>query len=761
MIKKILLITVLAVWHAQCATSFECLELPTIHYDYPNQGVDGSFYVEHPRGLKLSHKIVQGLEEQKELLQRPPYPGQPDSERIKDQERLKEINKELQKPIYTKRILSCSGGGSKGLISATVLAYLEEVINAPENQKQKDKILQQIGRDVSKDSWLYLSDIFDIGAGTSTGSVLTASYFYDGVKRYRAVDAARVYLHHSADIFGTKNALGSTSISSKYSHIPYQALLKAFTGNQVLNNPISNKRVYIYGVSGNQIICFKSYSCPQIVSPQNPYKLENTPLWQAVRASSAAPTFFDHEPITMNDGSTLPVTDGGTSLNCPAWVTVQKEIQRAQVEKERTDIEIFSFGTGNEQHQATETSIAVIHGFNVLLTATAISESRDLESCRIATQSENHPVTFCAHINPLLEMGMKLDSTDENFMAKALKCGIEATKGASFKAMVEQLGFVMPDESLEKAIIEKIHAIEINILRQESSRRQQLLKYLTRKLRAYDYNLFLRGKVSIIEGGNDPVVWEGTEFTTFLQKIKPLIQNDSQGDEIIDLLIRSQEKIKEIPPLTAEIWALMRNKDNLEIAKGYFKDHTKKFTQTKPPKSSDLSLRNGANTTLVAKASQDSSTHPLPEVVIKVETTTGTVRTTTTVSMQMPNSPPPEESDSTWDELTFEERSALNSTSTLMRFYDNYIKFLNELEATDTSSKHAPALTQIYLNAAIGNADFFSLDDLSHLQAVTKSLIDELNTTKGQLGFICQTRFNLLLTAIKEKIQAYIPIDGK
>lgn len=505
MIKKILFITVFTASLAYCSNTQECSTLPPIHQDNPSDGMKGSCYVE--RASQHETKIVE-LKAEKTFFEK--NPGTDDESKKFSQKKLSKIKKELSASFSTKRILSCSGGGSKGLISATTLAYLEELMNHSDNKPKRNEILKELGRENDPDQWLYLSDIFDVGAGTSTGSVLTACYFYNQAGRYRAVDAARVYMHHSADIFGTQNTLGSAQISSTYCHKPYEKLLKAFTGNQTVGSSIQKKRVYIYGVSKNEVICFRSYQHNE--KPYSLYRLDNTPLWQAVRASSAAPKFFDPEQIETCDGIRLIVTDGGTSVNSPAWVTLQNEQHSALERNENCDFELYSFGTGYEQYQTDEKTIvantAIVQAINVLLTSTAINESEALKSCRKATQCGNLSIKFFAHINPLLEAGMALDSKDAIFIEKAIKCAMSSTQGNSFKKIVEKLGFTMPDhDSIKDSLLNKIHAIQINILKADASSPQseQLLQYLARELKNYNYGLFLRGKVWIIEGVKDPV----------------------------------------------------------------------------------------------------------------------------------------------------------------------------------------------------------------------------------------------------------------
>jgi hypothetical protein len=79
------------------------------------------------------------------------------------------------------------------------------------------------------------------------------------------------------------------------------------------------------------------------------------PLWQLVRASTAAPTFFPPEVVTLDPGTsqekTFVFVDGGmTTYNNPAWMAVQMATASPYGINWRTGVDellVVSVGTGN------------------------------------------------------------------------------------------------------------------------------------------------------------------------------------------------------------------------------------------------------------------------------------------------------------------------------------------------------------------------------------------------------------------------------
>jgi len=207
-----------------------------------------------------------------------------------------------------KRILSLDGGGIRGVFSLQILARIEALFR--EEHKRDD---------------LVLADVFDLFAGTSTGAIIATclawgmpvrdieelylkcgpeifakEHWYRRWKaKYRAEPIAQVFAQRfSEDGEGRVPALlGSKRL---------RTLLLMVMGNASTGSP--------WPISNNPHACFNDPALPDCNL--------NIPLWQLVRASTAAPIYFPPQQIQMGDQSFLFVDGGMTPFNNPTLIAV-------------------------------------------------------------------------------------------------------------------------------------------------------------------------------------------------------------------------------------------------------------------------------------------------------------------------------------------------------------------------------------------------------------------------------------------------------
>ncbi len=198
-----------------------------------------------------------------------------------------------------KRILSLDGGGIRGMISLQILARIERVL-----------------RNATARPELRLSDWFDFIGGTSTGAITAACLslgmevrqieeFYQRSARdmfRRASLVERLWYRYEKDrlarklrqVLGAETRLGSARI---------QTLLLLMMRNATTGSswPISNNPRALF----------------------NDLTLEDCnlrlPLWQLVRASTAAPSYFPAERIQVGAQPFLFEDGGVTPFNNPAF----------------------------------------------------------------------------------------------------------------------------------------------------------------------------------------------------------------------------------------------------------------------------------------------------------------------------------------------------------------------------------------------------------------------------------------------------------
>ena len=217
------------------------------------------------------------------------------------------------------RLLSIDGGGLKGLIPAEALIAIET---------QLDTLT---GRS------LPLSDRFDLIGGTSTGAILAVGLSL-GLK---AAELRDFYLKFGKQIF-TKVFLPERFWHS-YPSGPLEERLKDVFGEDTTLGS-GKVRTNILVVAKNVTLGTTWFFTN---NPKGKYFANNRglPLWQIVRASSAAPTYFPPQKISVPDDAgrlqEYEFVDGGvSSYNNPSM----------QVFLEATDPEYqFGWPTGTSK----------------------------------------------------------------------------------------------------------------------------------------------------------------------------------------------------------------------------------------------------------------------------------------------------------------------------------------------------------------------------------------------------------------------------
>ena len=218
-------------------------------------------------------------------------PGQTQRQKIRLPERL-----ERKGP---RKLLAIDGGGIRGVLALQFLAKIESLL-----------------REESSNSDYRLADYFDYVAGTSTGAIIAA-----GISLGMSVDEILdFYLKNGSEMFDKASIV--RRLQYKYESEPLAQQLKIAFRNSttlgseevetlllvVLRNATTNSP---WPISNNP---FAKYNDP--AHPANNLKF---PLWQLVRASTAAPTFFPPEVITI-EGKPFIFVDGGVTVyNNPAF----------------------------------------------------------------------------------------------------------------------------------------------------------------------------------------------------------------------------------------------------------------------------------------------------------------------------------------------------------------------------------------------------------------------------------------------------------
>jgi patatin-like phospholipase/acyl hydrolase len=195
-----------------------------------------------------------------------------------------------------RKLLALDGGGIRGMISIEVLAEIESTLQA----------------ELKRDDSFVLADYFDYIAGTSTGAII-ATCLSLGMRVSKIRD---FYIGSGEAMF---NRAG---------------WLQKFH-NKFEDEPLANKLKEVVGGAETQFGSEKLQTLLMMVlrnaTTDSPWPLSNNPkakysdnrqlpLWQLVRASTAAPTYFPPEVIDVGNNKRFIFVDGGiTMYNNPAF----------------------------------------------------------------------------------------------------------------------------------------------------------------------------------------------------------------------------------------------------------------------------------------------------------------------------------------------------------------------------------------------------------------------------------------------------------
>jgi predicted acylesterase/phospholipase RssA len=211
----------------------------------------------------------------------------------------------LNAAVTPKRILALDGGGLRGVLTVAILKKIEDIL--------REK--------TGGGSAFRLSDYYDLIGGTSTGSIIAA-----GLSLGMSVDEIREhYFRLGRDVF-KPGLLSLGVLAPRYDAVKVAAALEGVFGDRTLGSsdfktalmvmskrldtgspwPLTNnpKAKYFNPREGSTTVANREY-----------------PLWSVVRASTAAPTYFDPESILIRAAdaqANLPemrgeFVDGGVS----------------------------------------------------------------------------------------------------------------------------------------------------------------------------------------------------------------------------------------------------------------------------------------------------------------------------------------------------------------------------------------------------------------------------------------------------------------
>lgn len=229
-----------------------------------------------------------------------------------------------------KKLLALDGGGIRGVITLEVLQRLESML-AEQLHAGEDFVL---------------GDYFDYIGGTSTGAVIAAGL----AKGLRVAQLLDLYLTRCEEMFD--HASLRRRYHYRYGSQRLRTLLQGILGEGTTLGSEDLKTLLLivvrnattdspWPLSNNPNALFND--------PSRPDNNLAIPLWQLVRASTAAPTYFPPETVTLGGRGFVFVDGGVTMYNNPAFqlfLMATLEPYRLRWPATESDLLLVSVGTG-------------------------------------------------------------------------------------------------------------------------------------------------------------------------------------------------------------------------------------------------------------------------------------------------------------------------------------------------------------------------------------------------------------------------------
>ncbi|MBK8491046.1 MAG: patatin-like phospholipase family protein [Saprospirales bacterium] len=245
------------------------------------------------------------------------------------------------------RLLSIDGGGIRGIITATILAALEDKLN--EKYKAKE------GKDPSRP--LRLAQFFDLLAGTSTGGILTVALLAPHpddptYPRYSAQEAVDLYLKNGQFIF-TKSPsarwpLGTVFYKAKYRKENMEKTLLNYFGDLRMSELIKPCLITSYDIEKRRAVFFTQHDAIKKGGMYDFY------VRDVARSTGAAPTYFPPGMAKSQADLVYHTIDGGLFANNPSMCAVIESLKlfgKDDTLLNPSNMFILSMGTGTVEKQ--------------------------------------------------------------------------------------------------------------------------------------------------------------------------------------------------------------------------------------------------------------------------------------------------------------------------------------------------------------------------------------------------------------------------
>jgi predicted acylesterase/phospholipase RssA len=281
------------------------------------------------------------------------------------------------------RVLSLDGGGSRGVIAIGALTRLQEEL--PEG--------------------VYVGDLFDVICGTSTGAIIAAAIVY---LRMPLEELKKTYIELAQGMFERKIITEAMFNGCMYDTKSLRATLRKLVGDKGLSDapekPNQHRPLFIATAATEgdwtKLHVFGNYVRRADSSVTSPI-INDCAVWQACRATSAAPTYFAPTQLEENG---IKFVDGGVYANNPINVAVREA--RAVFGHDAKFRAIVSLGCGFASEAETSKSVlaSLKAGVSALVPEIAFSGVRAVKmAVELASNTTRHHNEFLGHASPEMQ----------------------------------------------------------------------------------------------------------------------------------------------------------------------------------------------------------------------------------------------------------------------------------------------------------------------------------------------------------------------
>ena len=221
------------------------------------------------------------------------------------------------------RVLCLDGGGIRGIIPAMVVAELERRTGQP------------------------ACELFDLIAGTSTGGIIAMGLVLpgpDGKPAFSAADGVAIYEDRGPHIFSRDRmdllqSLGGV-LHERYHADGLMKILDEVFGTVRISEALTDVLLASYEITRRETFLFSSRQAQR--DPGHDFLMHD-----AVRSTTAAPTYFEPHRVVDPGGRTHVFIDGAVFANSPAICAF------AEIEREHfgSDVVLASIGAGSLTHR--------------------------------------------------------------------------------------------------------------------------------------------------------------------------------------------------------------------------------------------------------------------------------------------------------------------------------------------------------------------------------------------------------------------------